>query len=119
MNDASFLYSGEGVLLVASVVLFFGILASKAGFRMGLPSLLLFLFVGMLFGKEGVGIEFNDPETMQFIGMMALSIILFSGGMETHYSDIKPIVKPGLSLATVGVLITVIITGLFVYYLSI
>ncbi len=119
MNDASFLYSGEGVLLVASVVLFFGILASKAGFRMGLPSLLLFLFVGMLFGSEGAGIKFKDPETMQFIGMLALSIILFSGGMETHYSDIKPVVKPGLSLATVGVLITVIITGLFIYYLSI
>lgn len=110
--------NAEVVLLVASIILFLSIFASKAGFRFGLPSLLLFLGVGMLFGSDGLGIQFNDPAVTQFIGMIALSIILFSGGMDTKINDIKPIATQGVVLATLGVLLTTFITGGFIYYVS-
>lgn len=66
------------ILLIGAVLLFFSIIAGKAGFRFGVPVLLLFLGVGMLFGSDGLGIQFNNPHGAQFIGMIALSIILFS-----------------------------------------
>ena len=85
----------EQVVLVASVILFFSIFAGKAGYRFGLPALLLFLGVGMLFGSDGLGIQFSDPKMAQFIGMLALSIILFSGGMDTKVAEVKPIASQG------------------------
>mgnify|MGYP000656542482 len=106
----------EAILLVASIIFFFSIIAGKAGFRFGLPALLLFLGVGMLFGSDGLGIQFSNPSAAQFIGMLALSIILFSGGMDTKMSEIKPIATEGVVLATVGVLLTTLITGGFIYY---
>ncbi len=117
-HDIQFLYSGEGILLVTSVILFFSIIAGKAGYRFGLPALLLFLGVGMLFGSDGLGIQFSNPNTTQFIGMLALSIILFSGGMDTKIAEIKPVARKGIVLATVGVLLTTLITGAFIYYMS-
>ena len=69
----------EQVLLIASVILFLSIFAGKAGYRFGLPALLLFLGVGMLFGSDGLGIQFSDPNVAQFIGMLALSIIGWYG----------------------------------------
>lgn len=111
-------HNAEEVLLVASVILIFSIFAGKAGYRFGLPALLLFLGVGMLFGSDGLGIQFGDPHIAQFIGMLALSIILFSGGMDTKVAEIKPIAAQGVVLATVGVLATTFITGGFIYWLS-
>ncbi|MDH6356893.1 potassium/proton antiporter [Parabacteroides sp. PF5-9] len=111
-------HNAEEVLLIASVILFLSIFAGKAGFRFGLPTLLIFLGVGMLFGSDGFGIQFNDPSIAQFIGMLALSIILFSGGMDTKISEIKPIAAQGVVLATVGVLATTFITGGFIYWMS-
>ncbi len=111
-------HNAEEVLLTASIILFLSIIAGKAGYRFGLPALLLFLGVGMLFGSDGLGIQFSDPHIAQFIGMLALSIILFSGGMDTKYREIKPIVGPGVMLATLGVLATTFITGGFIYYMS-
>lgn len=111
-------HNAEEILLVASVILIFSIFAGKAGYRFGLPALLLFLGVGMLFGSDGLGIQFSDPHIAQFIGMLALSIILFSGGMDTKVAEIKPIAMQGVVLATVGVLATTFITGGFIYWLS-
>lgn len=107
------------ILLVGSILLFGSILAGKAGSRFGIPALLLFLGVGMLFGSEGpVGIQFDSPALTQFVGMMALSVILFSGGMDTKFSEIKPIWGPGVLLATLGVFITAGVTGFFIYLIS-
>ena len=72
----------------------------------------------MAFGSDGLGIQFNSASDAQFIGMMALSIILFSGGMDTRYADIKPVLKQGILLSTVGVLVTTLLTGLFIFFLS-
>lgn len=110
--------SAEGILLVASVILIFSVFAGKAGYRFGLPALLLFLGVGMLFGSDGLGIQFDNPKLTQFIGVLALSIILFSGGMDTKVAEIKPIASQGIVLATVGVLLTTFITGGFIYVIS-
>ncbi|MBP8026251.1 MAG: potassium/proton antiporter, partial [Parabacteroides sp.] len=97
---------------------FVSILAGKAGFRVGLPALLLFLGIGMLFGSDGLGLQFSNPQIAQFIGMIALSIILFSGGMDTKLSEIKPIASQGVVLATLGVLVTTAITGYFIFWLT-
>ena len=111
-------HNGEEVLLISSIILFISILAGKAGFRVGLPALLLFLGIGMLFGSDGLGLQFSNPHIAQFIGMIALSIILFSGGMDTELSEIRPIAYQGVILATVGVLATTIITGVFIFWLT-
>lgn len=111
-------HNAEEVLLIASVILFFSIFAGKAGYRFGLPALLLFLGVGMLFGSDGLGIQFSNPHIAQFIGMLALSIILFSGGMDTKFSEVKPIAPQGVILATLGVLATTFITGGFIYWIT-
>ena len=75
--------TAENILLVGSILLFFSLIAGKTGYKFGVPTLLLFLIVGMLFGSEGVGIQFSSPRTDLFIGMVALGIILFSGGIDT------------------------------------
>jgi cell volume regulation protein A len=111
-------HNAEEVLLICSVILFVSIMAGKAGFRVGLPALLLFLGIGMLFGSDGLGLQFSNPQIAQFIGMIALSIILFSGGMDTKLSEIKPIASQGVVLATLGVLVTTAITGYFIFWLT-
>ena len=106
----------EIVLFGISILFFLSILAGKAGYKFGVPALLLFLGVGMLFGSDGFGIVFENIELAQTIGTIALCIILFSGGMDTKIDDIKPIAKQGVVLATIGVLLTALITGLAVWY---
>ena len=72
----------------------------------------------MLFGVDGAGIVFNNVRQAQFVGMIALCIILFTGGIETQYKDIKPILAPGLVLSTLGVVLTTVLTGGFIFLLS-
>ncbi len=112
------IFTSENILLLGAVLVFVSIIISKTGFRFGVPTLLLFLLVGMLFGCEGFGLEFNSPKSAQFIGMIALSIILFTGGMDTKFAEIKPIAVPGLLLSTVALLITTLFTGGFIFCLA-
>ena len=108
----------ENILLIGSVLLFISLLAGKTGYKLGVPTLLLFLFLGMITGTDGLGIELNNPHTAQAIGIIALCSILFSGGMDTRLSDIKPIATQGVVLATLGVLLTAFIVGGFIYLIS-
>ena len=108
----------DNIILVGAILIFVSIVVGKAGSRFGIPSLLLFLFVGMLFGTDGLGIEFDNAALTQFIGAIALTIILFSGGMDTQLSSIKPIWKQGIMLSTLGVLLTALVTGIFIYWIS-
>ena len=110
--------TSENILLIGSSILIAGVLIGKTTYRIGLPLLLIFLLVGMGFGCDGLGIQFSDMHTAQFIGMVALCIILFSGGMDTSISAIRPVLVPGLVLSTVGVLLTALLTGRFVWWLS-
>lgn len=112
------LFTAENILLIGSILLFASILVGKTGYRYGVPALLLFLVVGMIFGSDGLGLQFHNAKEAQFIGMVALSIILFSGGMDTKFREIKPILAPGIVLSTVGVLLTAMFTGLFIWWLS-
>ena len=111
-------FTTENILLIGSILLFVSLIVGKTGYRFGVPALLLFLLVGMLFGSDGLGIQFNNPGQAQFIGMIALSIILFSGGMDTKMSEIRPVLGEGVVLATAGVFMTAFITGAFVYWIS-
>lgn len=106
------------ILLVGSILLLVAILFSKVGHRFGIPALLLFLFTGMIFGSDGLGLHFEDAQMAQNIGVVALSIILFTGGMDTKLSVIKPVIGPGVVLSTVGVLLTTLFTGGFIYFVS-
>ena len=111
-------FTSGNLILLGSVLIFCSILITKAGGRFGMPALLLFLVAGMIFGCDGVGVHFNNVGQAQFVGMVALCVILFTGGLETKISDIKPVLAPGLVLSTVGVLLTAFFTGLFIFGLS-
>lgn len=107
----------EKILLEISILLVLSIFSSKASLKLGIPSLILFLFLGMLAGAEGIGrIEFSDTWGAQFLGILALIYILFSGGYNTIWENVRPIVGKGLSLSTLGVLLTAVIMGLFAYW---
>ncbi|MCM1163498.1 MAG: potassium/proton antiporter [Muribaculaceae bacterium] len=110
--------TSENILFIGSILLVTGVLIGKSSFKVGLPILLIYLLVGMLFGTDGLGIQFSDMHTAQFIGMVALCVILFSGGMGTRISAIRPVIAPGLVLSTAGVLLTALVTGLFIWWLS-
>ncbi len=111
-------FTTENIFFLGSFLVLVSILISKTGYRFGIPTLLLFLFTGMAFGSEGLGLHFDSPQQTQFIGMVALSVILFSGGMETKFKEIKCVMAPGVLLATLGVVLTTAITGAFIFGLS-
>ena len=106
----------EHFLLVGAVLLFVAVLAGKLAYRFNAPALLLFLSVGLFFGYDII--SFNSPEMTQFIGMISLCIILFSGGMDTKFSEIRPVIAEGVTLATLGVLLTALLLGSFVYFMA-
>ena len=105
----------EAVLLGISFLFFLSILACKAGYKFGVPLLLLFLGVGMVCGSDGLGINFSSLPLAQGVGTVALCVILFSGGLDTKISDIRPVLGPGLVLATLGVVLTAFLTGLLIH----
>ena len=111
-------FTAGNILLIGSILLFVSVIVGKTGYKFGVPALLLFLIVGMIFGSDGLGLQFHNADEAQFIGMVALSIILFSGGMDTKYSDIRPILSPGIVLSTAGVLLTALFTGVFIWWIS-
>lgn len=110
--------STDVILLIGAVLMLAGILAGKVGTRLGVPALLVFLITGMIFGSSGLGLEYNDAHRTQFLGTIALAVILFFGGFETKISDIRPVLGPGIMLSTVGVLLTTLFFGSFLYWLG-
>ncbi|MDR0961182.1 MAG: potassium/proton antiporter [Mediterranea sp.] len=112
------IFNAGNILLIGSILLFVSIIVGKTGYRFGVPALLLFLVVGMIFGSDGLGLQFHNVKEAQFIGMVALSIILFTGGMDTKFSEIKPVLVQGVLLSTVGVLLTAVFTGLFIWWVA-
>lgn len=109
----------ENILLVGSILLFISIIVGKTSYKFGVPTLILFLAIGMLAGSDGIiGIQFDDPKLAQFIGIVSLNFILFSGGLDTNWKTVKPILKEGLVLSTLGVLLTALTLGTFVYYIT-
>lgn len=106
----------ENILLIGSILLFISLFTGKTSFKFGVPVLILFISIGMLAGSEGIGgIYFDNPKTAQFIGIVALNFILFSGGLDTDWKLIKPVLWQGISLSTLGVMLTAFSVGVFVW----
>jgi cell volume regulation protein A len=100
-------FSVESVLFVGSILVLLSIGLSKMSDRLGVPALLLFLSVGMLAGSEGLGgIHFDNAYFAQVLGVLSLAFILFSGGLDTRWKDIKPALGQGVLLSTLGVIVT-------------
>ncbi|MFN8256175.1 MAG: potassium/proton antiporter [Bacteroidales bacterium] len=111
--------STENILLVGSILLFISLIAGKTSIKFGVPILILFLGIGMLAGSDGIGgIYFDNPKTAQFIGIVALNFILFSGGLDTGWQTVKPVLWQGIALSTLGVLLTAGTVGIFVWLIT-
>jgi len=108
----------DNLLLLASVLVFVSVLVTKVGAKLGAPSLLLFLLLGMAVGKDGLGLTFEDYEIAESIGHFAMTVILFTGGFETVLSETKPVMRRGILLSSVGVTLTMLLTGTFIYFVS-
>src|SRR5690554_6762846 len=112
------MFAIEQIILLAAILVLFGIASSKLSARLGLPVLVLFLLIGMLAGEGGIGaISFNTPAIAHALGTLALAMILFDGGLQTPISSIKKVWKPASVLATVGVFLTAAVTGLAAAYI--
>lgn len=104
--------------LVGALLIFASIMASTLSARLGVPLLLLFLMVGMLAGEQGIlGIEFSQYALANFVGQAALACILLDGGLRTSFKSFRVGLKPAITLATWGVLVTVMVLGVFVTWL--
>lgn len=105
-------------LLVVGALLLLAIVAGKASGRIGLPGLALFLVIGMLAGSEGMGgIAFDDAPVAQFVGIAALTLILFSGGLDTRWASVRPVLWQGLALSTLTVAATAGVVGVVATFL--
>ena len=105
------------ILLIGSILLLISVLAGKTIRRLGVPTLIFFLIVGMLAGSEGIGgLYFDNAPLAQFIGIVALNYILFSGGLDTNWQSIKPVLWRGIALSTIGVFLTALSVAVFVHY---
>ena len=108
----------DNLLLLASILVFFAIMTTKIGARFGVPSLLLFLILGMVAGEDGLGVRFQDYELAESLGHFAMTIILFSGGLQTSMGETRPVLKQGIILSSLGVLLTSLLTGWFIYLVA-
>src|ERR1700685_2450797 len=99
-------------ILLGAVLVMAGILSSLLALRFGAPLLLVFLVIGMLAGDSGPGqVRFDDVQSTYLVGSVALALILFDGGLRTRYATFRSVFSPSLVLATVGVLLTAVLTA--------
>ncbi|BDD09597.1 K+/H+ antiporter [Fulvitalea axinellae] len=113
------IYTLNNVLLIGSLMLFFSILISKPSINYGIPALIVFLGVGMMFGNGGkYDFYFDSPKISEAIGNFSLAFILFAGGLDTKWIYIRSVLKEGLTLATLGVLLTVVVGGFCIHFIT-
>ena len=113
-----FFLSFEYILIVAGLLLLISVFASKVANKFGIPALLLFLFIGMLAGSEGIGgLSFENYNLAKTIGDLALIFILFTGGLETEWKSIRPVLVQGLIMSTLGVALTMFFLGTFAWFM--
>src|SRR5262245_63486460 len=92
-------------LLIGGLVLLASIIGTRVATRVGFPALLLFLLVGVVLGEDGLGVRFDDVELARNIGTAALAVILVEGGLTTRFADVRKVLAPAATLATVGVVV--------------
>ena len=107
----------DQILLIGAVVMLVAILAVRLSVRAGLPSLLVYLLMGVLLGESGLGIHFEDANIAHALGFAALVLILAEGGLTTHWQEIRPVMRLGVSLATIGVAVSVAVMALGAHFL--
>ncbi|GAA4702590.1 potassium/proton antiporter [Nocardioides conyzicola] len=103
-------------VLVGSAVTLLAILAVRLSSRAGLPSLLIYLLMGVALGEKGLGIEFEDAELAHALGFAALAIILAEGGLTTSWREMRPSIRLGVSLATIGVAVSVTVVAVGAHF---
>lgn len=106
------------LLFLGSILIFLSVFVSRIGFRIGVPSLILFLVLGLLAGADGLGLKFENYRLAEFIGHSALSLIIFNGGLQTSLKGSLNVLKPAASLSFVGLAVTVILTGGFIFLVA-
>src|SRR5690606_17794420 len=108
-----FLFNTDYFIFLFALLLIIGVVATKFSSKFGVPALVLFIVVGMIAGDDGLGlIEFGNASLAKLFGMIALIIILFEGGLQTKWDAVKPVAYPAITLATLGVLLTAVFTGI-------
>ena len=107
----------DSVLLIGAAVMLAAVLAVRASVRVGLPSLLIYLLMGVALGEAGVGIDFEDANVAHALGFAALVVILAEGGLTTQWQEIRPSMKMGVALATLGVAVSVAVMAVGAHYL--
>src|ERR1700712_5402340 len=107
------LHTLDQILLVGTGVLLLAILAVRLSVGVGLPSLLIYLLMGVALGESGIGLKFDDAELAHALGFAALILILAEGGLTTPWPEIRPVMRLGVSLATVGVAVSVVVMAVF------
>ncbi|MFA9557508.1 potassium/proton antiporter [Evansella sp. AB-rgal1] len=111
-------FDSNNVILLVAILLFLGVLTTKFSSRFGVPALVLFIGLGIFMGSDVTGlIYFDNPKIAQVIGIFALILILFEGGLQTKWENVRKVAAPSLTLATVGVLFTAIIVGICAKYI--
>lgn len=104
-------------LLIGGLVLLASIVGTRVASRIGFPSLLFFLLVGVVLGEDALGLQFDDVELSRNVGTAALAVILIEGGLTTRFADIHNVLAPAAALATVGVVISTLITAVWAHLL--
>ena len=108
--------TSDNLLLLLSVLVFVAVFSNKIGAKFGVPSMLVFLLVGMLAGQDGLGFKFQNLHLAEFFCHLGMTLILLQGGLETEMHETRPVLRQGALLSTVGVLLTIGITGSFIYF---
>ncbi len=106
----------DSVLLVGALVMLAAILAVRGSVRVGVPGLLIYLLMGVLLGELGDGFEFNDANVAHALGFAALVVILAEGGLTTQWEEIRPSMRMGVALATLGVAVSISVMAVFAHY---
>ena len=104
-------------LLAGGLVLLAGVVGTRVAHGAGLPSLLLFLALGVVVGEDGFGVDFDDAELARNLGTAALAVILVEGGLTTKWSDVRRLVAPAGVLATVGICVSLVVTATGAHFL--
>lgn len=107
----------EQLLGIAAAVVLIGVLAVRVSVRLGLPSLLLYLGIGVLLGESVIGIEFSDAALTESIGLAALVLILVEGGLTTRWDAVRPSLGVGIALSTVAVVVSIAVVGVSLHLL--
>src|SRR3954470_22645331 len=102
-------------LLVGATVLLVAIASERLSTRFGVPSLLLYLGLGMVLGEDVIGLSFDDARLARNLGLIALALILAEGGLTTRWSEIRPAAPAAVALATVGVAVSIGVTSVAAY----